>query len=80
MSFCKIPLFKCHAEVRAAKITDITPEGALVFGEIEFTHTPGPAWMNKHHPEVGGYFVIDEAGIPEYRRAAPFERDWVRIG
>jgi hypothetical protein len=79
MTLSKFPLYQCRSEVRAAKITAIEDDGELVFEDLDFKYNPGPAWLNKHHPEPGGYLVIDDTGVAEFRRGCKFEREWMRV-
>lgn len=79
-----LPQFKCHKVVNAAKITEIGEDGTLVFGDVRevngatltegalMTFRPLPGWLNRHHPEVGGFFVIYNEGTErEYTSYSP---------
>ncbi len=79
----QLPLYRCHKEVRAAKIIAIEDGGALKLDAlcgIEVTVTPGPAWMSRHNPEVGGYFVRYEGdGYESYSPALAFENGYAVV-
>jgi hypothetical protein len=74
--------YKCHKVVTAAKITGI---GSIHLNEfsrtrnahIDLEGTPYvtvlESWLEKHKPEVGGYFVIYEDGYQSYSPAKAFE-------
>jgi hypothetical protein len=93
MSTNLLTKYKSHKEVHAAKITQITETkgedpnalGAwLVFGELakhdEFVGEHVKAgWLEKHKPEVGGYFVRYEGGYTSYSPAAAFEGGYTAL-
>ncbi|MGH8446875.1 MAG: hypothetical protein ACREVL_16505 [Solimonas sp.] len=82
----QLPLYQCHKRVRAAKITSIEPDN---YGEryaVLLTHDGGligayvkPEWIEKHKPEVGGYFVEYDDGYASYSPAKAFEDGYTRI-
>ena len=71
----QLPQWKSHKTVDAAKIEEIRDGGELV---LEGGHvvTPGPAWMNKHHPDVGWYFVRYADGYESASPAQAFEEGY----
>ncbi|WP_339898267.1 hypothetical protein [uncultured Gilvimarinus sp.] len=74
----KLPQYKCHKVVKAAKIWNIFEADHvlnLVWGDgLVGCHQPvTPEWMEKHKPEEGGYFVIYEDGYTSYSPAEAFE-------
>lgn len=80
----EIPRYRCHKEVRAAKITGFRQNGQadmpdILLGEIGGIVTMLPDWHAKHKPQIGGYFVEYEDGYKSYSPAAPFESGYTRI-
>lgn len=80
----ELPLYRCHKEVRAAKITGFRQNGEpdmpdLVLGEIGAIATLLPDWHEKHKPQVGGYYVVYEDGYKSYSPAAPFEAGYTKL-
>lgn len=73
-----LPQYKCHKTVRAAKITAILDGGELA---LEGNHRvrPGLGWMNKHHPEVGQYFVVYEDGYQSVSPAKTFNEGYTLV-
>ncbi len=77
----QLPLYRCHKEVRAAKITglgEINPaqEGRvrLILGDVPTTVEVSGEWLAKHSfVEVGGYYVVYEDGYASYSPAKAFE-------
>jgi hypothetical protein len=73
--------YKSHKEVQAFKITDIRrqPDGdAFIMGDGQEKWT-GDGWMNRHNPEVGGYFVLYEDGYRSYSPAGAFEQGYISV-
>lgn len=76
-----LPLYKCHKEVRAAKITHVDGNWAgnrntliLDAGEDEpVTVGVSSAYMDKHQPKAGGYYVVYESGYESWSPAEDFE-------
>jgi len=82
----EIPKYKCHKEVRAAKITEIeshesdgTGSHTMIFGEIQGKQFLTDEWKEKHNPEVGGYYVVYEDGYTSYSPAEAFEDGYTKI-
>ena len=80
----ELPRYRCHKEVRAAKITGFRDNGNpdmpdLLLGEIGGVVTLLPDWHAKHNPQVGGYYVEYDDGYKSYSPAAPFETGYTRI-
>ena len=82
-----MPKYKCHKEVWALKIAaikwdgegeDRESDGSAVFTPAEDGYTPiklEREWMNKHKPEVGGYYVQYADGYTSYSPAKAFEEE-----
>jgi len=89
-----MPKYKCHKEVSALQIKVITlqfkrvnnavgclSDGAVVTpaeeGYVPFYVEQG--WLDKHHPQVGGYIVTYDDGYVSYSPAHIFERGYTLI-
>ena len=86
MESVEIPKYKCHKEVRAAKITAIKEHpnvgnGSqdLIFGEIGGMMPISDEWVKKFNPIVGGYFVIYEDGYTSFSPNKAFENGYTKI-
>ncbi len=85
----EMPQYKCHKEVWALKIKDIAHDTAVSGGPNAATITPegegyGPfivdaAYMAKHKPVVGGYYVIYKDGYKSFSPAKAFEGGYTRM-
>lgn len=79
-----IPLYECHKKVRAARIKSITP-GSDGTGRIvphdEGVHafTVSKAYMDKHQPKAGGYWVLYDDGYESWSPRNAFEDGYTRI-
>lgn len=79
----ELPLYNCHKQVRAAKITDIlhSRDGSATLmleipcGEAATTEERRveSQFMDKHRPRIGGYFVEYEGDYVSFSPAEPFE-------
>lgn len=75
----EMPRYKCHKEVWALKIesvsgTKITPQ--------EYPYAPfevDQAYIDKHKPEAGGYYVVYDDGYKSFSPAKAFEDGYTRI-
>jgi hypothetical protein len=85
MPSAELPRYKCHKEVWALKIKDIirfpeddkegNPGGAQLFPE-ETPYAPFPVdheYMEKHKPQIGGYYVVYKVGYKSFSPADAFE-------
>lgn len=88
----KLPQWKCHKVVSAAKITRIFTDGSdgsanLVLRltrdddpVLGHTSVEKPAeWMERFKPETGGYYVVYEDGYASFSPAKAFEDGYTRI-
>lgn len=76
-----MPEYQSFKRVRALKIKEVHPDGTLVF--IEPGYIPlrvGEAFMAKHDPQPGGYFVVYQDGYQSFSPAQAFESGYVRVG
>jgi hypothetical protein len=81
----KLPRYQCHKQVWALKIEEIMPardnDGALIvpaddaYADFEVD----AAYIQKHKPEVGGYYVVYDDGYKSFSPAKAFEEGYTRI-
>ncbi len=85
----ELPKYKCYKEVWALKIVNILPprttsentlltfkeEGAVGYPAVEVTKE----WMDKHNPQIGGYYVVYKDGYKSYSPAKAFEEGYELI-
>jgi hypothetical protein len=83
--------YKCHKIVEAGKITGFATESIENNPDLKFTiehfvelddnsrRIVSIDWLNKHKPEVGGYFVRYEDGYESYSPAEAFEKGYKEI-
>lgn len=75
----KLPQYKCHKVVRAAKIITMPPlvadeatiddiglAGGVIVKETQH-------WRRNHKAAIGGYYVVDEDGYASYSPSRAFE-------
>lgn len=83
-----LPLYQCHKKVRAAKIAQIKTVDEIhdyrVLIVPEDKKIPAfrvsDAYMDKHKPQVGGYFVVyDGDGYQSFSPAKAFEEGYTLI-
>ncbi|HGL5374106.1 TPA: hypothetical protein ACKFCW_002978 [Citrobacter farmeri] len=81
MSEVNLPRWQCHKVVQAAKILTIFEGGLttriVVEGGLHFD--VNDAWLAKHEPARGGYFVRYEDGYESYSPAATFEMGYTPL-
>lgn len=76
-----LPKYQSHKIVEAAKITGMLkgPEGTtLMFAESEDI-TVDLRYVEKHEPQIGGYYVRYEDGYESWSPADAFEGGYTRI-
>lgn len=87
MSGFDLPLarYTCHKVVQAGRIIDakVTNQsgGVLTVEAADGSHGTIAApieYFRKHHPHVGGYFVVYEDGYWSFSPAQPFENRYQR--
>lgn len=79
----ELPKYKCHKEVWALKIKDIklSVVDAMIIPE-ESGYVPFKVdfdYINKHKPQVGGYYVVYKDGYKSFSPAEAFEDGYTRI-
>ena len=79
----EMPKYQCHKQVWALKIASVqetTSGGILYHDEPGFVSTHvDQAYMDKHKPQVGGYYVCYKGGYKSFSPAAEFEDGYTRI-
>jgi hypothetical protein len=80
----QLPLYQCHKKVRAIKIKRIefTNYNQRLIPE-DSSYAPiyvSSFYMQKHSPEVGGYFVLYEDGYQSFSPAKAFEEGYSLLG
>lgn len=77
-AFSNLPVYQCHKKVNAAKINVINGTALeLSFQDGDRTRIKtvrvDPEWIERHKPEVGGYFVAYDNNYTSYSPADAFE-------
>lgn len=85
----EMPRYRCHKEVWALKIAAIGYHGDSANGVTGARITPvdagyapfevDGAYMQKHQPHVGGYYVVYKDGYKSFSPAQAFEEGYARI-
>ena len=89
----EMPRYRCHKEVWALKIErvqldadDARVEGRETDGSarlfVEGPYSPvrvDHAYMRKHNPQAGGYYVVYKDGYKSFSPAQAFEEGYARI-
>lgn len=91
----EMPRYQSHKKVWALKIKDIVRLTAESFTERGGAHFDGAmiypddagygpvnvdeAYMAKHKPEVGGYYVVYDDGYKSFSPAKAFEEGYTRV-
>lgn len=73
--------YKCHKEVKAFKITNIEEDIInlcfLLSGEPSTDKiSVSKKWIEKHNPEIGGYYVQYEDDYSSYSPAGVFDKGY----
>ena len=69
--------YQCHKRVEAAKIREI--DGDLLRFEGTRAVAVSIDWIERHKPQVGGYYVRYEDGYTSYSPAKAFEEGYTLI-
>jgi len=81
----EMPKYKCYKEVWALKIRSIhpiNPDGSATMTPEEKGFAPitlDAAYMEKHKPQVGGYYVVYKDGYKSFSPAEAFEEGYKLI-
>lgn len=85
MSDCllEMPKYQCHKKVWALKIQQVYSVGSqnfIVPADNGYDDFPvSQEYIDKHHPQEGGYYVQYEGGYEYYSPAKAFESGYTRI-
>lgn len=79
-----MPKYKCHKEVWALKIRQVdlggNGEAVLHWEEPGYMSKPvNRAYVTKHQPQAGGYYVVYKDGYESWSPAEAFEDGYTRI-
>lgn len=79
----EFPRYKCHKEVKAAKILFVIPHEGSGGAKLCFEDFPAITvdhlFMAKHNPSRGGYYVICDDGYKSFSPAKAFEEGYTLI-
>ena len=82
----EMPKYKCYKEVHALKIAGISlPQNENGDSQLSFADEGfapilmSRDWMDKHNPEVGGYYVVYKDGYKSFSPAQAFEEGYTKI-
>lgn len=86
----EMPRYKCHKEVWALKIHALEPDhlpgeetaGGLKVVPADAGFAPflvSREYVQKHKPEMGGYYVVYADGYKSYSPAKAFEDGYARV-
>ena len=85
----EIPRYRCHKEVRALKIASIHPNhpacvlpGDAMLTPADTMYAPflvRRAYIEKHNPQAGGYYVVYTDGYTSFSPAQAFDEGYTRI-
>ena len=91
-STAEMPRYKSHKEVWALKIANIErhnerdpnaeTDGSALLTPCEEGYAPirvDQAYMRKHQPQVGGYYVVYKDGYKSFSPAEAFEDGYTRV-
>lgn len=85
----KLPEYRSHKTVWALKIADIdfnhpaVPEGGALIVPENTTYAPfavEAAYVKKHEPKAGGYYVVYRDGYKSWSPASEFEDGYTAVG
>jgi hypothetical protein len=85
----EMPRYRCHKDVWALKIRDISDptqpgnesDGSRLLWFVEQGYAArrvGAAYVRKHEPKAGGYFVVYKDGYESFSPADVFEEGYSR--
>lgn len=80
----EMPRYRCHKEVWALKIDTIDPtvDGGAIITPVEpgvAPFTVDRAYVDKHKPQPGGYYVVYTDGYKSWSPAKAFEEGYTLI-
>lgn len=75
----KLPEYQCFKKVWALRILGISLGGELGFEEPYAPKLMPREWLDKHNPEVGGYYVVYGDDYESYSPAKAFEEGYTLL-
>ena len=76
----EMPRYKCHKEVWALKIAAIDGSGIITPADEGYApFAVGQQYLQKHNPQVGGYYVVYKDGYKSFSPADAFEDGYTRL-
>jgi hypothetical protein len=79
----EMPRYRCHKEVHALKIKGIEQRddgNYLVPDDARYAaFWLDPAFINKHNPQPGGYYVVYDDGYASFSPAKAFEEGYTLV-
>lgn len=78
----EIPQYQCHKKVRALKIKSVDADNATLSFLDESNVAPihvSQAYLDKHEPVAGGYYVVYEGGYKSFSPAKEFEEGYTLL-
>lgn len=80
----EMPKYKCYKEVYALKIKEIAlaEDGSAIITPEEEPYARfyvSADYMQKHDPQVGGYYVVYKDGYKSFSPAEAFESGYEKI-
>ena len=82
----EMPKYSCHKEVWALKIDSLkarTPDdGTRLLTPVERGYVPfilDAAFVSKHNPQTGGYYIVYKDGYKSFSPAEAFEEGYTLI-
>jgi hypothetical protein len=81
---CEMPKYACHKEVRALEIREVStlPNGDAVIMPADEGYPSfqvDKAYVDKHKPRVGGYYVVYDGGYESWSPKEAFESGYTLI-
>ncbi len=79
-----MPKYRCHKEVWAYKISEITVldngDAVIVPADEGYPSFQVDAeYVKNHNPVVGGYYVVYKDGYKSFSPAKPFEEGYTKL-
>src|SRR5258707_2132954 len=81
----QMPRYRCHKQVGALKIGAVAlgdNDGGALITPVEDGYAPftvDQAYLDKHKPEKGGYYVVYDDGYKSFSPAKAFEEGYTRV-
>ena len=86
----EMPRYRCHKDVWALKIRDISDptaagnesDGSRLLHPVEHGYGAirvDAAYVRKHDPKVGGYYVVYKDGYQSFSPAQAFEEGYTKV-